>query len=265
MNIGNFLQLLAVLSSLTLAYEDNDIDGVDDAVDLCPNTSFEQLVDADGCPENETYYGILTLQIGNEMSFDEFSDRTNDYNFFINYYYHQWNLSLSNGQQTSIDSNNNRSRTIGDVYLNGGYLFAINKLKTKLILGTKIATANETIGTGENDYSTALHLSYPISEKHTIFTHLNYTLSGDSPTVDYRNSFGYILGIGYMLTPKWYTALSYNHAESIYTEGEAYEALSLFNSYMITDDVFMSLNYTKGLDKLSYEHSVSVSFGVNLQ
>jgi len=264
-NISQSLQLLVILSTLLFGYRDNDIDGVDDAVDLCPNTSFDQLVDADGCPEGNPYYGEFTLQIGNEINFDEFSNKTDNYNFFTNYQYRKWGFSLSNSQQTSIDSNNNRSRTTGDVYLTGGYLFSTDSIQTKLILGSKIATADETVGTGENDYTTALHLIYPTNEKQTMFTHVSYTFTGDSSMIDYKNSFGYTFGTSYMLSSNYYTALSYNHAESIYTDGEAYESISLFNSYKITDDIFMSLNYTKGLDRLSYEHSVSVSFGVHLE
>lgn len=258
MNILRSVQLLLVLNSLLCSYVDNDIDGVDDAVDLCPDTSFDQLVDVNGCPENQVYHGLLTLQIANEINFDEFSTRDNNYNFFSNYQYHPWNLSVSNSQQTNIDS-------AGDIYINVGYNFSTDALQNKILLGTKIAQANELLGTGENDYATALHLNYTISKKQTLFTHLNYSLNGDSLKIDYKNTLGYTLGTSYLLTPDWYSMFSYDYAQSIYTQGVAYQAVSLFSSYKITNDFFASINYTQGVDTLSYKHSLSFGLGVNIK
>ncbi|CAA6825430.1 MAG: Unknown protein, partial [uncultured Sulfurovum sp.] len=144
-----------LLNTLLLAYQDNDLDGVDDAVDLCPNTSFDKLVNEDGCPEDEIYLGKITFQIGNDISFDEFEQRTDNFNFFGNYQYRKWNISLSNANQTSFDSNNNASTSSGDLYLSTGYNLNFNKIYSKIIVGTKIALAKEEVGTGENDYFTS--------------------------------------------------------------------------------------------------------------
>ena len=48
--VNNLLIVLLVLSSTSLlAYEDSDLDGVEDKLDQCPNTSFSDLVDIRGC------------------------------------------------------------------------------------------------------------------------------------------------------------------------------------------------------------------------
>ena len=41
--------ILILLSGMSIAYEDQDIDGVEDSVDECPNTPFDALVDKRGC------------------------------------------------------------------------------------------------------------------------------------------------------------------------------------------------------------------------
>ena len=264
MSISKVTFFLFIFAHTLLAYEDSDIDGVDDAIDLCPNTSFDKLVDEDGCPQSEPYWGTLTFQIGYTMSFDELNNRSSDYNFFSSYQYKQWNISLSNANQTSYDNNNNASSNTGDVYLSTAYLFDNDDFQTKVTLGTKIATADDEVGTGENDYFTALSLTYLLNERQNIFTHFNYSLNGDSPEINYENSFAYALGTGYMLNPNCYASLSYEYVSSIYTEGENYEALSLFLSHIFLENYFISLNYTHGLDDLSYKHTLGFNIGMEL-
>ena len=244
---------------------DSDIDGVEDSIDLCPNTSFDKLVDENGCPPNERYWGELNIQIGNDISFDTFDERTDNYNFFTNYQYKKWNISLSNANQTSYDSNNNPSTSTGDIYLNTGYFFSNDSLQTKISLGTKIATASSEIGTGENDYFASLSLSHLINEKQNIFAYLSYTLNGDSNETNYKNAIAYSLGTGYMPNKNWYSSLSYDYSSSIYEGEEAYEALSLFNSYSFLEDYFITLNYTYGLDERSYKHTFGLKLGVTFQ
>ena len=247
------------------AYVDSDIDGVEDAIDLCPDTSFDKLVDENGCPPNERYWGELSIQIGNDISFDELDNRTDNYNFFTNYQYKKWNISLSNSDQTSYDSNNNPSTSTGDMYLNTGYFFPNDYLQTKIGLGAKIATANSEIGTGENDYFVSLSFAHALNEKQNLFSYLSYTLNGDSNETNYKNSVAYSLGTGYMLNQNWYSSLSYDYSSSIYEEGEAYQALSLFNSYTFLEDYFITLNYSYGLDELSYKHTLSLKLGINFE
>jgi hypothetical protein len=254
-----------MLLKILMAYEDSDIDGVEDAIDLCPNTSFDKLVDENGCPENEQYLGLLTLQIGNDISFDEVNSRTDNYNFFTTYQYNKWNISLSNSNQTSYDSNNNPSSSQGDIYLSSGYLFSNDFVQTRLTLGTKFSIANEEVGTGEDDYFSSLSFSHSISNKQTIFSHLSYSLNGDSNETNYKNTLSYSLGSGYMLNENWYSSLSYDYASSLYNDGDAYRAMSLFNSYGFLEDYFVSLNYTYGLDELSYRHTISLKLGITLE
>jgi len=253
------------LNSQLWSYQDSDIDGVDDTLDLCPDTSFDQLVNSDGCPEKKHYWGKTTLQLGSEISIDEEGKKINNYSFFGNYSYKKWYFSLSNTQQTSYDSNNNRSINGGDLYLNSGYQLMHNNMQIDIGFGVKVATANERIGTKENDYFASLGVNYFVNDKQILFGQIIYTLTGNNPSTEYQNSLAYSFGIGYMFNSKWYSTLSYDYADSIYDNGENYQSLSWLNSYSFLKKYFVTLGYGYGLDKISYPHTFSLKLGVNFE
>ena len=69
-----FFSLSLLTGLLFGAYIDTDIDGVEDSLDLCKNTPFDQLVDAFGCSENASE-NIWTLKAGTELGFDTFDEK----------------------------------------------------------------------------------------------------------------------------------------------------------------------------------------------
>ena len=253
---------LTLLSHTLWSYEDSDIDGVDDTIDLCPDTAFDKLVDENGCPSEKSYWGDFTLQIGSDISIDEDNNQINNYSFLGSYGYKMWNFSFSNSQQTSYDNKNNRSINGGDLYLTLGYQLNHNKFQTNISLGTKIATANRDIGTGENDYFSSIEINYLINEQFMIHTQLGYSVTGDSSAINYQNSWTSSFGLGSLFTSQWYSTLSYDFAQSIYRDSPNYQALSWLNSYSFLEDYFINIDYSHGLDKLSYPHTFSLQLGV---
>ncbi|MEA2100501.1 MAG: hypothetical protein U9P72_10255 [Campylobacterota bacterium] len=261
--------LLSFLLSTTLfSYQDYDIDGVIDSKDRCPNTPFDKRVDRFGCSKD--YYGVLTLKIGGEISLDNEYEQSNNLNFFINYRYNQWDLSISNSNYTIFDNLSSGSN-IGDTYIDGAYLFKTGKLTTKISLGTKLATTQKEIdsqldtSTGEDDYSTALSFSYQLQKKHNIFLYYGYTLSGDSDEIDYENRHSYSFGTAYSITDRWYSAISYESSSSLYQDVDSYSALSWFNSYSFSKTFFTTINYSHALDEHSYDKIISLKFGINFK
>ena len=258
------IYLFPLVISLQLhAFEDDDIDGVANSDDLCPDSSFEDIVDERGCVEDDSYWGKLSLSLGSDINIDDSTGV--DYNFFASYNYREWDFSIYSSQQTSYDTNNNASSSEGDLYLSMGYSFDIKKLSTKLTLGSKIATGSDDISTGESDYFGNLTLNYLLNSQIALFSQLSYTQTGDSSDIEYRDPFGYSFGLGYMINSQWYSSLSYQVSESIYTQTDNYQAISLFNSYNFSKDFFATLNYTRGLDDLSYDHTISLKLGVNFE
>ncbi len=254
------LSMLFFGNSMLFAYEDYDIDGVDDSIDQCPNTSFDLVVDEKGCPIDDVKSGEIVLKIGSDINFDDSSSGSSSFNFFGSYSKNNFDISLSN--YNYYDTFENSVSGMGDLYLSGGYTHVYKNLSTYLSLGVKFATGDETIGSGENDYLSSVSFDYYLENKWDMFAYYGFSLNGDSDEVDYRNSSAFSIGLGYEIYDEWYSSLSYDYSQSIYQDGDAYSALSFFNSYDFSDSYFMTLNYSYALDDLSYDNSLALRFGV---
>ena len=251
-----------LFSSVLLAYEDQDIDGVDDSKDLCHNTPFDIIVDERGCPYDKKFLGKITLQIGSDISFNTLSDPISNLNLFANYTYDHWNFSLSNTNYNLTNLNTTDSSE-NNLYLTMGYLFQKGTLNTRVSVGTKFDLTDIDTGNRDNDYYSSINFEYIINKKQNIFLYYNYTLSGDSSTVDYKNFHSSSIGSGYALNHKWYSAISYNYSTSYYPDTEAYQAISWFNSYALSKDFYVTCNYAYALDDISYKHILSFNIGVH--
>jgi len=260
--IKNYIYLLLTLSPLH-AFEDSDIDGVADSNDLCPNSSLEDIVDVNGCAEIKKYLGELTFMVGSDINFGETT--TTDYNLFSSYSYKRWSFSIANGEESSLDKNNKEIQSIGDLYLSTSYSRVVDDVYAQLTMGMKVAIGEDEVSSGENDYFTNLGINYALNERIILLSSLNYTFTEDSNETTYANPLGYSLGIGYIVNEKWYSSLRYQQADSIYRDSEDYKSFSLFNSYNFRENLFGTLNYTRGLDDLSYRDRVSFKLGVTFE
>lgn len=280
---------LIVFSTFSFAFQDSDLDGVEDGLDRCSNTSFDKLVDQKGCASNQTaqtYRGALTLRVNNDMRSDEVYESDNTLSFFANYRYRAWDISLSNYRSTT-GSNYSEDNLIteDDVYVTLGYLKTFSTSTLKLSVGSRIASDSETVttqstaggGNGRfarnttivtqtetidrnNDYFIGINVNYLITTKQNLFGYVGYTLSGD-----YDNYASFSLGTGYSVTPKLYSALSYNYTQSNYIDGDDEQSFAWFNSYYFTPSFFATAMYTYGIDDLSYDHTVSIGLGYTFQ
>lgn len=280
---------LLLLSSISVAYQDYDIDGVEDSLDACPNTPFNALVDAQGCPsqgevpskKTNNYLGQLTFKVGTDISTDETYENANALNLYANYRYRHWDVSLSNSRTTTNNSyTEDNSDSDNDIYLATGYMFILPQSVIKLSVGTKLVddtqststtnnrgrnllnTSTQTIASRDNDYFASLNFNYLLTNKQDMFLYYGYTLSGDSSDTDYEDYSSFSLGTGYALNKVWYSALSYNYTGSIYPTGEAEQGLSWFNSYNFNKNLFATAAYTYALEDFSYDNTFSMAVGV---
>lgn len=277
MTSAKLFSSLLLFSTLSFAYQDSDIDGVEDYKDKCPNSSFEEIVDENGCTPSQHYLGALTLLVGSDISVDQQSQTTTNFNFFANYRYNNWDISLSNTNNAASTSSNNIAIDYGDLYLSTGYYLENTKFTAKLGLGTKLATAREDTNTntglkygntngdtdtGENDLFASLYLNYNITQKQNLYLDYRYTISGDSQDMDYKDFSAYSVGSGYAFNPKWYSALSYEYSGSPYPYTQSYKAISWFNSYAFSKRLFATVNYGHGLNDNSPSYTLSMKLGV---
>ena len=259
--IARYSLLLIIVLHLH-AFEDSDIDGVSDDMDLCPDTSFEDTVDEDGCPQNSSYWGKISLTGGVNVNMDD--STTTDYTFMVDYSYKRWDLSLHSSEQ-SYEVDGNSSHTVGDLYLSLGKSFEWSNFFTKFTIGSKIATGGSQVSTGENDYFATLNLNYILTPKFVLLSQLGYTLIGENNESSFQNPLGYSIGVGYTVNNRLYTSLLYQRSNSIYTDSDDYHSISLFGSYVLSDNTFATFSYMRGLDNLSYDQVVSFKLGVNFE
>ncbi len=294
------LLIYSLLStSPLLAFQDSDIDGVKDSMDLCPDSSFDLLVDAQGCASNQKpkkresdkYYGALTLKLGNTFRTDEYYEDENYLDLYANYRYHQWDIAISNSQSTTKSSSTeDNSDSDSDIYLSTGYSFTLPQSKIRLSIGTKIVDDNEydssstkqgrgigsysqevisddenPIENRDNDYFVGLNYSYFLNNKQDLFAYYGYTQSGDSSNYDYENYSSFSLGTGYAFSPKLYTAISYNYTGSIYQNADAEERITAYGSYGFSKNIFATASYSYGLDEYSYDHAFALALGFYFQ
>ena len=253
--------LFFLVSALLFGYSDNDIDGVDDSIDLCPNTAFDQLVDKNGCPQNKLFPGKLILQIGSDTSFNQIDETISNLNIYANYMIKEWNFSLSNSNYYVTNLANDIAEN--SLYLTTGYTVVKDKIRARFSLGTKFDLTNRDSDEQkrDNDYYASVNVEYYFAKKQNLFFYYSYTLSGDSDTVDYQNFQSLSAGYGYAMTDKWYTALSYNYAQNYYPDTDDYKAVSWFNSYRFSETTYAILNYAHTFDDISYSHIVTFSIG----
>jgi hypothetical protein len=257
-----FVQLFVLVSTMLFAYSDSDIDGVDDSIDLCPNTDFDILVDENGCPQSKYFPGKIIFQIGSDTSFNEIDETISNLNIYANYMIKEWNFSISNSNYQVTNLANDM--TDNDLFLTAGYTFVKDNIRTRFSLGTKfdLSSRDSSDEERDNDYYASMNIEYFFKEKQNVFFYYSYTISGDSDKIDYSNFQSISAGYGYSITDKWYTALSYNFSQNYYPNTDDYKALSLFNSYQFTKNTYATLNYAHTFDDISYSHIVTFNIGV---
>lgn len=280
--------VLLLSSTQVYGFQDYDIDGVEDSIDRCANTSFDAIVDEYGCAidkNKKDYFGKFTLQVGTQIRQDDVYGSDSTLNLSANYRYKNWDVTLTNIQSTTMGSfTDNNLNDDSDVYLSAGYFLMLPKASLKLTVGTRflsdintgtsstnpsgrgrmqqtITTTTDTVSV-DNDYFASLNYSYQMNAKQNLFLFGGYTVTDDSPTQSYENYTSFSIGTGYSVTREFYTSVAYNYVESIYADGEAEQSISVFNTYRFNENLFASATYRYALDDLSYDHTLLLSMGI---
>jgi len=240
---------------MVYAYSDYDVDGVDDSIDLCPNTPFTLTVDEKGCEEGRVYRGTLTFLTGIISSTDNDTDDTSNLLFALNYRYNEWELSLS----TLNDITNTASDTSGTFYISSGYYVQFSdRLQLKFSLGTKQWSQ-------QDEYYVTGSMDYRINEMQNLFLLYNYSTADGSSAQKYNQSHAFSLGSGRALSGYWYSALSYDFSQTDSVESEVYRALSWSNTVAFSSGCFILANYSYGLSQGAFDHTFSLQFGIHFE
>lgn len=272
-----------LLSTMLLAYNDADMDGVEDKVDRCPNTSLMDLVDISGCT-------IKSLQSPHHFdlilgaSYAQISPNTQEKTDTLaaslqaDYYYKAFSLQLSSAYFNSDSSISSTSGTT-DTFVGAYYQFtpfsALNiRLGGGLLLPTYEADNNNM------DYTASASLSYLLKDFNLFGSYsytminddeINYTdINSDLVNITYANTQAYNLGIGYYPTNNLYISGAYNSSESIYDKiitANTIERIGSLNTvsaylfYTINKNWFTTTSYAYGLSDAASDHYANVRVG----
>ena len=276
-----------LLCTLSLwAYSDYDLDGVDDAIDRCPNTSMTELVDMHGCTiqnlEGDHHFDVI---LG--ASYSQLNPTTQEKTDTLaasvqaDYYYKNFSLQATTAyfnSESSITSNSGQTDTFIGAYYQ---LHPINSLSLRLGGGLILPTYDA--DNNNLDYTASASLSYLLAD-FNLFGSYSYTMINDDDfsytdstvipdeTVDisYQNTNAFNVGVGFYPSAKLYTSLAYNHSDSIYnaivTNGisdsvEPLETASAYLFYTINKQQFLTLNYAYGLSDSASDHFAAVRLG----
>lgn len=270
---------LVLATTSLLAYVDTDFDGVEDGMDLCPNTSFTELVDIKGCPikslvsphKFDIIVGASYSDINNQSGSQT---QTLSSSVQFDYYYKNFSLSASTSYfDTSSDGYSDTG--LNDSFVGASYTIKpTDSLFIRLNAGVILPTYETTLNNNETDYTGSVSLSYKVSEV-SLFGGYSYTVindtdvsvtdqNGTSTTITYQNTAAYNVGVGTSITDKLYMSVSYNLANSASGLDESYqdiETASLYGYYGIDTHWFTTFSYARGLSDSASDNYASIRLG----
>ena len=243
--------ILLLISSTIQAsiFLDNDLDGVSNEDDKCPNSEITDIVDKYGCKveqvsfeEKETHIDVSITsnydKIGNSWQ--------NSQNLSIGYYYKNSSFWLS-ASKYSVENNDD---------LTLSYYYYINNSSYNITLGAGAYIPLNSNDNDNTDYFLSAKYAY-IFNRNTFSIKYLHTFFRDSNTQDTN-----LLQAeyGYLFKDKIYTSISYEIESSLYKNQSNSQRLGIYTNFYINDNWYLSTNIKKELTNSS-DYSASFTLG----
>ena len=253
-------------NSLLTSFQDDDLDGVENSFDRCPNTDILDTVDSQGCSDTQeptknryTRYTVSMGFIYNRVKYKQQELLSKDGTKIItkdkiyNSYTMPFNLFIINGNwlysiTTGVTKASNSSTSIIDTSLEAGYVFSKPKSSWQYTLkaGVTLPTSKQSHKT---TYDLTLEINKSFSQSSLLFR-TNYKF-GNGKWLNFDLDYSYYfkdftLGAIYSFSRNLDTKTN-SHRATIYT------SFSLDNGYSI------NLNYSRNI-----KNTKSQTFGVTL-
>lgn len=277
-------RLLFTVSLLTLslfAYSDYDMDGVEDGIDRCPNTSLTELVDMHGCTiknlEGDHHFDIIggvSLSQFNENTLNALNPEdstTINTTLQVDYYYKNLSVQASTSY-FNAESQSYSNSGQNDSFLGATYQFnPTDSLFIRLGGGFVLPTYDTGYDNNNLDLSASVSANYLVNNIN-LFGSYSYTLVNDDDisyldsnnttvNIDYQNTNAFSAGVGFYPTGRLYTSLSYNSSDSIYRSTDTIENASAYLFYTIDRHWFTTVTYAYGLSDSSSDQYIAVRLG----
>ncbi|MEA3522966.1 MAG: DUF3187 domain-containing protein [Campylobacterota bacterium] len=240
------------------------MDGVEDAYDICPNTSFSELVDAKGCSVHSLvslhHYDIIAgLSYGQR---DQYTLQENDSytaSLQLDYYYKNFNLQLNLSTYGFEEE-----RGMNDTILGAFYQYSLTQNFSLRLGASLILPTYETgLNNEATDYAGSSELIYTL-DKHSFFGGFSHTFVNDKDVDDiiYNDTNSFSLGYAHYFSSQFYASGAYYYSDSIYQNIASIENASAYMYYGIDEHLFITFSYALGLSDSANDHYIGLRFGV---
>jgi hypothetical protein len=260
--------LLALISTNLFAYEDFDMDGVENKVDKCPNTLFSDLVDIRGCTiKSLVSKRELDLILGVSYGDSDYQTLKKTDTFAtsvqVDYYYKNFSFQASTSYFDTAGSGYD-DKGFYDSFLGAAYTFkAGDSLLASVGVGVILPTYDNSLNNNNADYMASANLSYSL-DKINVFGGYSHTLVNDNDVagiVSYQNASAVSGGLGYHFDEDLYASASYNSSDSVYVGVEDVQTASIYANYTIDEHWFAMFGYAYGLSDSASGNYVSFRLG----
>jgi len=258
------------MSANLLAYNDSDLDGVEDAVDRCPDTLITDLVNDQGCTitslKNEHHFDILLGAGYSQMNYasNEKADTITS-SLQADYYYKNFSAQFSSSHYSS------KSQTVSDSGLNDTLIAAYyrfpsdNRFTVKIGGGVLLPTYDSGYHNEAADYLGSIHFTYALDDlKSSLIGGYSYTAVNDDDIagiVNYQNINAYYIGGNYLLNEKLSVGATYNHSDSLYRDVETIRKVSAYGMVRLNTHWFANIGYSYGLSDSAGDHGADLRIG----
>ncbi len=237
---GIFLYLILLAPLLYGAFIDDDLDGVANEDDMCPNSALTDIVGMDGCKvEKIKFKKDHHFDVSLGFSYSKFDDNLsqNSKSISLGYYYGNFSAwfytsdyDLKTGESGAGDT------TIG-LYYRGEF----KNIGYKAGVGSYIATDGNSANKSDFFVESKLIYYHKSFDSTILYQH---TFMRDSGSKD---SDQITLSGGYLVSEKIYTSLLYTIQTSIYKGEQNLQNIAFYTSYNLSKHMFVSGELSKGL------------------
>jgi len=261
-----YLILLLTANLFLYGFGDSDLDGVDDSIDLCPNTPFDVLVDKNGCDlnkskdakktdnSNRSYYNV---EVGLNNSLNNFNEKSLSTYLSVGYSLNNYYL------YTKLSTYKLKSKRAYEISTAISKTFQENNQYATITLGLNSYFKNAY--SKKNDYYGSLALSYVLNEKSLIYSNFTYTYNGRSNKIKYKNYVDFSIGYSYFFKNNLSADLSLNYESKIYkgAKDSIYSTVTL--NYYFKKKYYIRTSYSHYFRGNGDKNFIGVSVGANFE
>lgn len=263
-----YLLFLTLITLRLLAYDDTDLDGVEDSIDRCPETPFSDLVDDTGCSiktlfSQNAYDIILGIAYSDTNSNTFENAKTITSTFQVDYYRQNFSAQISgsyfNSQNGSYDERGFNDTQIAILYK----IYSSPEFTFQSGIGAIFPTYKTGFGNEATDWIGLLNFQYTFDSSFNFFGGYTYTFINDTDIpnlVSYQNTHSFYAGIGYT-GQNGFLKATYNESQNYIKGVEPIKTVSLSKTFTFDTPWFITADYRYGLSDSASNHEIGLQIG----